>query len=91
MRKRAKITVTGVVQGVGFRAYIYRQARAMGLAGYVRNLPTGAVEIVAEGNEETIERLIERARRGPPLSRVENLESEFSDSSDEFTDFSIWH
>lgn len=91
MRKRATIAVSGVVQGVGFRAYTLRQARAMGLQGYVRNRSSGEVEIVAEGNEETLQRLIEWARRGPPLSRVEDVQFELAEPTGEFTDFSIEH
>jgi acylphosphatase len=91
MPKRATITIGGVVQGVGFRAYTYRQARALGLRGYVRNLASGDVEIVAEGTEEAIERLIQWARKGPPPSRVEDLRIDFAEPIGEFRDFSIRH
>jgi|HubBroStandDraft_4_1064222.scaffolds.fasta_scaffold1564867_2 acylphosphatase len=89
MRKRATIIVTGVVQSVGFRAYTIRQARALGVCGYVRNLASGAVEIVSEGSEDTLQRLIEWAGRGPPLSRVEDVVVEFADPTGEFSDFSV--
>jgi acylphosphatase len=89
VRKRATIAVKGVVQGVGFRAYTIRQARALGLHGFVRNLPSGDVEIVAEGNEETIERLLQLVRRGPALSRVEDVTIEFAEPTDEFGEFSV--
>jgi len=89
MSKQATIRVKGVVQGVGFRAYTVRQARALGLHGYVRNLSNGDVEIVVEGNEEAIERLRQLVRRGPPLSQVEDVSIEFANATGEFGDFSV--
>ena len=62
-----RIIVSGLVQGVGFRYYIYRQANSLGLTGYVRNLPDGRVEMVCEGSREESARFVEavcRAMRG---------------------------
>ena len=64
MTKQVHIIVNGVVQGVSFRAYAREAARALGVRGYVRNLPTGAVEIVAEGDEEALRRLVVHALWG---------------------------
>jgi acylphosphatase len=89
MQKRAIIIVTGWVQGVGFRAHTQRKARALGVRGYVQNLDSGHVEIVAEGEAETIERLIQWCRQGPPLARVEDVKVEFADATGEFGEFSI--
>jgi acylphosphatase len=91
MRKQARLTITGIVQGVGFRAYTLRQARILGVYGYVRNLASGGVEIVAEGSEDAIERLIQWARKGPPLSRVEDVKIEIAEPTEDHSDFSIWH
>jgi acylphosphatase len=63
---RARILVSGRVQGVGFRWFTVEAATSLGLAGTVRNLPGGDVEIVAEGSRALIERLIAAARSGPP-------------------------
>jgi acylphosphatase len=71
--KRAHIILTGVVQGVGFRMYAQRQARSLGLRGYVRNLPDGGVEMVAEGDDAAVERLIAWARVGPPSAEVDDV------------------
>ena len=72
MIRRARIVVTGIVQGVFYRYSTKRKADELGLAGTVRNLPDGSVEIVCEGDEKEIERLIEWCRQGPraPSSRT---------------------
>lgn len=77
---RVHIVVTGRVQGVGFRYFIATRARALGLTGTVRNLPTGQVEITAEGDAATLEALIGAARSGPPGSRVRDLEVRWDDA-----------
>jgi acylphosphatase len=89
MMKRVRITVRGAVQGVGFRASAHREARALGLRGYVRNRPNGDVEIVAEGEREPVERLITWARRGPPAATVESVDVRDVESAETFADFRI--
>ncbi|MGH7581474.1 MAG: acylphosphatase [Gemmatimonadales bacterium] len=72
-----RFVVSGVVQGVGFRWFVARHARALGLGGYARNLPDGRVEVVAAGagaEAEALARLEELLREGPAHSRVERLE-----------------
>ena len=54
MIQRVRLTVRGVVQGVGFRMYAQREARHLGLTGFVRNLPGGEVELVAEGEPDQV-------------------------------------
>ena len=67
--------VTGRVQGVNFRSFVLRQAAAMDLTGYVRNLPGGrAVEVRAEGPRDRLERLIELLHEGPRMAVVEDVE-----------------
>lgn len=63
--------VSGRVQGVGFRYFVTRHARAESLQGYVRNLPDGRVEFHLQGESEAVERVLESIRRGPDYSRVE--------------------
>ena len=74
--KRVRILVSGRVQGVCFRAYTLERARSLGLAGYVRNLPDGSVEIEAQGSEGQLEDLTEWASRGPSYARVSDISVE---------------
>ncbi len=77
---RVRIVVTGRVQGVGFRHFTAMRARALGLTGAVRNLPTGQVEITAEGGAATLEALIGVVRSGPPGARVRDLQVYWEDA-----------
>jgi acylphosphatase len=70
-----RFVVSGMVQGVGFRWFVARHARALGLGGYARNLPDGRVEVVAsDAGNETLGRLEQLLREGPAHARVERLE-----------------
>lgn len=86
---RAEITVNGLVQGVGFRYYILRQAQRLGLGGFVKNLYSGEVYILAEGERWIIEELIKLIKSGPSHAYVKNCRVDWSDSKDEFTTFEI--
>lgn len=70
---RLRILVSGRVQGVGFRAFVAREARSRGLAGHVRNLLDGRVEAIVAGRSETVQDLVAVCRRGPPHARVEGV------------------
>ena len=71
-----RIRVRGRVQGVGFRDWVARRARALELAGWVRNRSDGSVEIIAAGEPHSVEPLLEAARNGPPFARVTEVEVE---------------
>jgi acylphosphatase len=86
---RLHIRVVGSVQGVGFRHYVVREARTLALAGVVRNLPDGSVEIDTEGDHATLERLVESVRRGPPSSRVREVETRWAEGPPRFDGFHI--
>ena len=86
---RAEITVNGLVQGVGLRYYILRQAQNLELKGFVKNLFTGEVYILAEGERGMIEELIKLTKTGPSHAHIKNCRVEWSDSTDEFTTFEI--
>ena len=86
---RVHIFVEGFVQGVFFRANTYEKAKELQLTGWVRNLPDGRVEIVAEGEKEKVEKLIEWAKIGPSLAKVENVKILWEKYQGEFEDFSI--
>ncbi len=70
---RVNICVRGHVQGVGFRWFTERAARRLGVSGFVRNLPGGGVEVVAEGSKETLEALMASLRHGPTGADVHEL------------------
>lgn len=70
---RVRLTVTGRVQGVSYRAYALDQARALGLTGYVCNLPDGRVDILAEGEAAPLEAFIAWCRKGPTLAKVSHV------------------
>ena len=74
--KQLRIIVSGRVQGVGFRWSAQRQARQLGVNGYVRNLAGGDVEIVAAGEDDRVDRFVQWAAEGPPGARVTNLQLE---------------
>jgi acylphosphatase len=89
MIRKARITVKGVVQGVYFRYTTRRKADEFGLKGWVRNLPDGRVQIVCEGDEEDIGKLIEWSGRGPEGARVEKVDVDWGEGTGEFHDFRI--
>jgi acylphosphatase len=70
---RYRLRVTGVVQGVGFRWFTLRVARRLGLAGWVRNDADGSVEVLVEGSDGAVERLVEELRRGPEGASVSEV------------------
>ena len=73
MTEGRHILVSGIVQGVGYRMFVERAARELGLTGWVRNLDDGRVEIYAEGEPEEIGAVIERCRRGPRSAEVSDV------------------
>ncbi len=81
-RRVVRLFVTGRVQGVGFRAFLIREAAALGLDGWARNRGDGSVEALAAGPEAAVADFIEAARRGPPASRVDGLQEAQADVSE---------
>ena len=73
---RSRFRVTGRVQGVGFRSWTGRTARALGLAGWVRNLPDGSVELEAQGSDERMDALREALWKGPMFAKVTEVEEQ---------------
>ncbi|NCO36155.1 MAG: hypothetical protein AUJ92_13255 [Armatimonadetes bacterium CG2_30_59_28] len=79
MNLRARIEVTGMVQGVGYRYFVRKQALRHGIKGWVRNRSDGSVEILAEGEARAVERLLQDCRRGPELSHVDGIHVAWED------------
>ncbi len=69
-----RYVISGQVQGVGFRHFIYTEARLRGIAGYIKNLGNGDVEAVVSGPDEDLRRIEAAIRRGPPGAHVTNLQ-----------------
>ncbi len=86
--KQVHLFVRGRVQGVYFRASAQREARRLGLTGWVKNRVDGAVEVLAEGEEEEIE-LIGWANRGPGAARVDNVDVRWRSFTGDYPDFRI--
>ena len=85
-------TVTGLVQGVYFRAFVEEHAQALGLTGYVRNVArSGSVEVEAEGEKAKLEQLITWLHQGPGAARVEKVDVRWGFYSGRFASFIITH
>lgn len=89
MRVARRYTITGRVQGVGFRFFTEERAQREGLHGWVRNLPNGGVEIMAEGDAEALDRFERQVRHGPPGARIEQIEVDHIAPSGNATGFSV--
>lgn len=86
--RRIFARATGRVQGVGYRAFAADEAVRMLVTGYAKNLDDGVtVEVVAEGDEPTLRRYVERLREGPALARVDGVRFRWEDATGEFAGF----
>lgn len=87
--KRLRASVRGRVQGVGFRAFALREARRLGLRGWVRNEPDGTVTTLAEGEDRAVESYLTWLGHGPPSSRVTAVEPEWLQPVGDLASFEI--
>jgi acylphosphatase len=88
-RARLHLVISGRVQGVGFRFSAYDEAKDLALAGWVRNLASGEVEIVAEGKQENLQMLAAWAHLGPPSAHVTQVREDWQEFIGEFGEFRI--
>lgn len=86
---RVDARVTGLVHGVGFRYFVLREAQALGLAGWVANLPDGSVHCVAEGPRDRLEALVDRLREGPPAAIVDGVSTAWMVATGTFGSFAV--
>ena len=84
-----RFVIAGRVQGVGFRVFTEAAAVREGVHGFVRNLPDGRVEVLVEGDQESIDRVEMKIRRGPAGARIESVEVEPAAPTYRPTGFSI--
>jgi len=87
--KQVHVIVRGRVQGVFFRASTQREAKRLGLTGWVKNRPDGGVEVLAEGEEDGLKELIAWANRGPSAARVERVDARWRSFVGDFSVFRI--
>lgn len=87
--KRARIIVNGLVQGVGYRYFVMRQAENLNLKGFTQNLFTGEVLTEVEGDESLINEFIKQLKIGPIRSHVTNCYVDWSEYKNEFTKFEV--
>jgi acylphosphatase len=89
MEVRAEIIVNGLVQGVGFRYFVMREAQKLGLKGFTKNLYTGEVLTVVEGERLVVEEMIKKLRVGPMHASVKSCKVDWQEPKDEFTEFEV--
>jgi len=88
--KTLRAVVRGMVQAVGFRQFVLIRARSLNLSGYVRNGDDArSVEVVAEGPVAALEELLWHLRRGPFLSRVDDVEMSWSEATGRYDSFGV--
>lgn len=75
MIETRRLRIRGRVQGVGYRAWLTRRARDLGIVGWVRNRADGSVEAAIRGPSEDLDALVSSCRRGPAAARVDDVES----------------
>jgi len=89
MNARVHLLISGEVQGVFFRAGTRKFAGDLGVTGWVRNLSSGMIEVVAEGRKPLLDRLVEYCKQGPDGAHVDEMEIEWSKPTGKFTDFNV--
>ena len=87
--KEIECIVTGRVQLVLYRDFAQRRAWKHNLAGFVKNLPDGSVQVIAQGDEATLKQYVEELEKGSMFSRVENVSVSWRESTKDYDGFSI--
>lgn len=89
MEIRAEIIVKGLVQGVGYRYFVVREAKQLGLRGFTQNLYNGEVLTVVEGERAIVEELIKKLKVGPIHAAVKSCKVDWQELKNEFTEFEV--
>lgn len=90
MKKSIRLYVSGIIQGIFYRAFIKENAEKLNLKGFVRNLEDGRVEIFIEGNPNDVRKMIEVAKKGPRHSEIKNVE-EKKEKFQDLKSFKVLH
>ena len=85
----AKLLIRGIVQGVGFRYFCYRTATRLDLVGWVKNMPTGSVEVVAEGNRGALEIFIKEVKTGSMHATITGIDVSWTEFTGKHSSFDI--
>lgn len=88
-RARLHLVVSGLVQGVWYRQSTVDAVAGLGLTGWIRNLPDGRVEVLAEGARPALEALLAACRRGPPAARVSGVEEAWGEPRGDLGPFAV--
>ncbi len=83
--------IAGKVQGVRYRTFVQESATELGLVGYVKNLPDGTVEVVAQGLPDTLKELVEYLNEGSLLAKVESVSIDWRTARITYDEFSLLH
>jgi acylphosphatase len=89
MEVRAEIIVNGLVQGVGYRYFVVREAQKLNLKGFTQNLYTGEVLTIVEGEKALVEEMIKKLKVGPIHASVKSCKVDWQEPKNEFTDFEV--
>lgn len=89
MADRLRVLIDGWVQGVGFRYSVCRQAKALSLNGWVRNLQDGRVEAEFEGSKEALEKMLAWCQKGPAFAKVTRVDAVWDSGPPQYADFRI--
>ena len=84
-----RAVVHGRVQGVFYRAFVEEHAQQLDIVGYVRNLSSGAVEVMAEGDRENLEKLVRYLEKGPPVAIVDRVDITWSEYTGDHSGFVV--
>lgn len=87
--ERARVVVSGKVQGVFFRDSARQKARELGLSGWVENLPDGRVEAVFEGPSEKVREAVRWCETGPPFAQVEDVRADYGPAGGDLSGFEV--
>jgi len=91
MNKRLHIFVSGIVQGVFFRQSTAIKAKELDLKGWVKNLKDGRVEIICEGKEHGLDKMLQWCRKGPDAAFVDDVDVRWEEFGGDFSDFQALH
>ncbi|MCB0271427.1 MAG: acylphosphatase [Bdellovibrionales bacterium] len=86
---QVRLLISGRVQGVFYRQSAKRSAESLNLQGFVRNLPNGCVELIAQGEKEQLQAMIQWCQQGPPMASVEKVDLQWIDEQQHFQTFEI--